>query len=173
MSRSSLRFLATATLLLMPALPALASKQEAPLPSETQPLHARGEIVDCTDYFILGKKGPDRRTIQASNINSGMPACFISDDGDVYLLVDLGGHAREKFQPTESWIAGDLAVDGVIYQRGSLKALIITTIQRTGGYTDRESRRPKSPEPAAARKVTEPKKTTTPTTPATSGEDNP
>ena len=173
MNRSPLRALAATTLLLMTTLPVLAAKQGAPLPSETTPLHARGEIVDCTDYIMLGRKGPERRDMQAANIDSGMPACFISDQGDVYLLLELGGHARSKFQPTQTWIAGDIIVDGVVYQQGSLKALNITQMQRTGAYSDRQSRRASNPEPTVGKGVKEPKKTRTPAAPEPSEEQNP
>ena len=159
---------AVAVLILILVAPALlaakAPKNEPPakLPDpqlETASLSSTGEIVDCADYMFLGKKGDERRTIQARHVDDGMPACFIADvDKDVYLLIDPDNQVRVKFQPTENYIAADVMIQGVVYQKGSLKALAIDTIARTGGYTDRQSRRPNNPEPNRKFNLKDPKK---------------
>ena len=128
--------------------------KEAAAAAEQQPASATasfistGEVVDCTDYLFMGKKGPDRVDMQTRHIESGMPACFIADvDNDVYLLLAPDGQAREKFTPIQNWLAGDVTIIGVAYQKGSMKAVAIDSIKRMGGYTDRESRRPHNPQP--------------------------
>ena len=125
-------------------------KAEKPAPdeSDTASLHSTGEIVDCGDYLVMGKKPADHRAIQVKNIDDGLPACFIDDaDGQVYLLVDLGGPARTHFQPTDTWLSAGVELDGVVYQRGNLKALTINEVKRTGAFTDREQRRKLNMEP--------------------------
>ena len=168
MSRRPIAVAAVAVLTLALAAPALlAAKAPKSTPPaapadrelETASLTSAGEIVDCADYMFLGKKGDDRRTLQAQHLDAGMPACFIADvDKDVYLLLELDSQARMKFQPTENFIAGDVMIQGVVYQKGSLKALAIDTISRTGGYTDRQSRRPNNPEPNRKFNIKDPKK---------------
>jgi len=131
--------------------------------AETASFSSTGEVVDCAEYLFFGKKGPDRADIQARHIDSGMPACFIADvDHDVYLLVGAEGQAKEKFQPTENWLGGDVSIIGVVYQKGSLKGLAIDSIKRTGGYTDRQSRRPNNPEPNRKTNTKDPKKSPNP-----------
>ena len=131
--------------------------------SETASFSSTGEVVDCADYLFFGKKGPDRADMQSKHIDSGMPACFIADvDHDVYLLLEPDGLANVKFQPTESWLAGDVTVMGVVYQKGSLKALSIDSIKRQSGYTDRQSRRPNNPEPNRKLNQKDPKKVPNP-----------
>ena len=134
----------------------IATPKVTPKVSGPSSLNTRGEIVDCSEYLLMGKKGNDRIEVQAKNIDSGMPACFIADSGEIYLLVEYGEQARSKFQPSQTFIDADVIVEGVVYERGSLKALSISDIKRTGGYTDRESRRPSNPEPTR-RLTTDPK----------------
>src|SRR5262245_8675435 len=101
--------------------------------------------------------------MQTKHIDSGMPACFIADiDHDVYLLLEPESQAKEKFQPTENWLAGDVTISGIVYQKGSLKALTIDSIKRMGGYTDRQSRRPNNPEPNRKLNQKDPKKIPSP-----------
>jgi hypothetical protein len=159
-SRRTLRLVTLAALLIGAAATAsFAAGPVEPKAKDPAALHERGTIVDCTDYMLMGKKGPERRDFQAKSIDSGMPACFLSSrDGEVYLLLELGTQAREKFQPTPTFIAAEIEMDGVVYQRGSLKALAINEIKRTGGYTDRESRRPDNPEPTRLTNQKDPKK---------------
>ena len=166
MSRHPISVAAVMVLILALAVPMLlaakAPKNE-PAPtepeSETASLTSTGEVVDCADYLFFGKKGPDRANMQAMHIDSGMPACFIADvDHDVYLLLSPEAHAREKFQPTESFLGGDVLITGIVYQKGSLKALTVDTIKRQGGYTDRQSRRPNNPEPNRKLNQKDPKK---------------
>src|SRR4029079_18403356 len=116
--------------------------------SETASFASTGEIVDCSEFLFLGKKGPDRVDMQSRHIDSGMPACFIADaDHDVYLLLSPEGQAKDQFQPLDNWLGGDGRIMGVVYQKGSLKGLSIDSIKRLGGYTDRQARRPNNPEP--------------------------
>lgn len=119
----------------------------------------RGEIVDCTEYLLTGQHGEARLQFQAQAIDAGRPACFISsEDGEVYLLVQYGGDARSQFQPTTTFMGGDVQLDGVVYQRGALKALSINSIARTGAFTDRESRRSDNPTPTRLTDTKDPKK---------------
>ena len=148
MSRSSTAFRSVIALavLLPSALFALAADKKAekaaPKPAEPTTLRATGALVDCTDYLLLGKTPEDHRDIQVKNMTSGMPACFIDGaDGTVYLLVNLAGHAKDLIQPIESFIGEGLVVDGVVYQKGSLKALAISSFNRSGTYEDRQTRR--------------------------------
>ena len=160
MSRRSLRFVSLIVILI--GAPLAASFSTGPVEPKVmnpEPLHTRGMIVDCTDYMFMGNKAPDRRDQQSKNIDSGMPACFVSStDGEVYLLLELNGQAREKFQPTPTFILGEIELDGVIYQRGSLKTVAINSIGRTGPYTDRQTRRPDNQEPTRRLDTKDPKK---------------
>ena len=167
MSRRPIAVAAVAVLALTLAAPVLLAakaKKEPPAElkepiSETASFTSTGEIVDCSDYLFFGKKGNDRRTIQAAHLDAGMPACFIADvDKDVYLLLQPEGQVKEKFQPTENFIGGDVTIIGVVYQKGSLKALSIDSIARLGTYSDRQSRRIKNPEPNRKQDVKDPKK---------------
>jgi hypothetical protein len=171
-SRRPIPLAAVAVLAITVALPlfmaAKAPKNE-PAPaqeptSETAALTSTGEVVDCTDYLFFGKKGPDRVDTQTRHIDSGMPACFIADaDHDVYLLLAPDTQAKVKFDPVANWLAGDVLITGIVYQKGSLKALAVDSIKRQGGYTDRQSRRPSNPEPSRKLNPKDPKKTPNPT----------
>lgn len=160
---------ALTVILFAPALMAAKAPKNAPPAepkeptSETASFASTGEIVDCTDYLFFGHKGTERRSAQAEHIDSGMPACFIADiDKDVYLLLAADGQAKEKFQPTENFIAGDVSIQGIVYQKGSLKSLAVDNITRLGAYTDRQSRRPNNPEPNRKLNMKDPKKSPNP-----------
>jgi hypothetical protein len=145
------------------SIAAAASKKSQPAePATAGPtaFHATGMIMDCSDYLLMGKTPLDHREVQLKNIDAGMPACFMDTaDGQVYLLVDLAGQAKEKFQPTGTWISEGVELDGVLYERGGMKSLAINEVKRTGVFTDRESRRKNNPQPNKTAGPTKPPKT--------------
>jgi hypothetical protein len=127
------RFLPLVVAVLVLSAPgAQAAKPPAPTDRSPEPVHIAGAIVDCADYIVLGPTPTDRRELHAASIDSGMPACFKADaDGQVYLLIAMKGFAKEKFEPTSNFVGGGTTISGTLYERGSLKALTVESIERT------------------------------------------
>jgi hypothetical protein len=98
---------------------------------KTAPIQVSGEIVDCSSYVLMGRRGVDQRALQAHNIETGMPACLIADDGQVYLLLSPAGLVKEKFQPIETYLGGGTTIEGTLYQRGALKAITPDRVSST------------------------------------------
>ena len=118
--------------LILVAPGALAAKTTAPTDRNPQPVRIAGDIVDCADYLVLGPTPTDRRELHAASIDSGMPACFRADaDGQLYLLIAMKGFAKEKFQPTMNFLGGGTTVAGTLFERGSLQAIAVESIERT------------------------------------------
>lgn len=128
-SSSTLRRAAAALLLasgFLAGQQTFAAKKSEAKDAPPQDTSVAGEIVDCTDYILMGKHGSDRRAIQSRNIDSGMPACLLAnEDGQLYLLISPGGPAKSSFQPTDIYIGVGASIEGTVYQKGALKAILV------------------------------------------------
>lgn len=154
MTRSSIRFTGILTLALAAlSFTAFAAKKKpeesaAPKVHDPAAFKAKGTILECTDYLLTGRTPDTNRSLQTKNIEAGLPICFVPDEEDeVYLLVEPSAQASSRIQPIENFLGGGVVLDGVVYQKGNLKAITINQIGRSGPYMDRETRRAKNPEP--------------------------
>jgi hypothetical protein len=121
------------------------AKRSSKEPAAPREVTLTGEIVDCTDFIMSGKRGPERRLTAAKNIDSGMPACFVANPKDgVYLLLTTRGQARTHFQPTPNFLGANLRIKGIVYDQGGIQALKIDTIM-TLPSSKRARRPPEDP----------------------------
>lgn len=144
--------LTLALVLAVASFAAVAAKKKtdsaAPKDPDPAAFKAQGMIVECTDYLLFGRTPDTHRDIQTKNIAAGLPVCFVADvDSEVYLLVEPSNLASTRIQPMENFLGRGVILDGVVYQKGSIKAVTINQIGRAGAYEDRQTRRAKNPTP--------------------------
>lgn len=98
---------------------------------EKEPITVEGEVVDMFCYISRHKgsgKGPEHAACTNACIRSGGPVGFVSDDGELYLLVN------KTSTPIKARVAGlagrKVKVTGSKIERDDVGAIMVDKIER-------------------------------------------
>lgn len=88
-----------------------------------------GEILDMACYMAKGAKGPGHRTCARMCVKKGAPMGILTDEGDVYLLVD--DHDNPDPYEALKKLAGEKArVKGKKFSRGGVAAIVVGAAEK-------------------------------------------
>lgn len=91
----------------------------------------KGEVLDMSCYMTKGAKGQGHKKCAQSCLDKGLPAGILSEDGQIYLLVE-DHSAADAYKKTLEHAAETVKVTGKVVTKNGMKSLVVEKVKAKG-----------------------------------------
>ena len=111
--------------------------------AEGERVQITGEIIDTWCYFSGVMGGPEAVTGSAHHTCAlwcsagGIPVGLLGEDGEVYMVLKIGGDDQSASGDTQLKLAShEIVADGMLYKRDGLNYLVVEEVVEDRGITN-------------------------------------
>lgn len=88
----------------------------------------KGEVLDLSCYMASGATGNGHKVCAQKCLSKGLPAGILSEDGQVYLLVENHNKA-DAYKKVTQHAAEDVKITGTFVDKNGVQSLIVNKVE--------------------------------------------
>jgi len=88
----------------------------------------KGEVLDMSCYMSHGAKGPGHKQCAQSCLDKGLPAGILTQDGQVYLLVE-DHSAADAYKDAIKHAAANVEITGKVVNKNGVQSVIVEKVK--------------------------------------------